>query len=187
MPLKIGVHNCELGTNPSTPNDNPESVISVFMVDIYPVLVIIGPHERFWFPCTSHIHLLLAVFGFYVYCLFVYSKLNAHAPSLLLRFWWMSSATYRPGIWSTVLSVVFSGSAWMQIFLKRCRGRRRKKKIIFVRVGGPWAHSPPLLVKKKHQKKKPAAAVIFPLLGAFRGNTGLLLLVQEEKKHSSHM
>ena len=25
------------------------------------------------FPCTSHFHLLLVVFGFSVYCLFVYS------------------------------------------------------------------------------------------------------------------
>ena len=32
-----------------------------------------GPHERFWFPCTSHFHILLVVFGFSVYCLFVYS------------------------------------------------------------------------------------------------------------------
>ena len=34
--------------------------------------LIIGPHKRFWFPCTSHFHLLLVVFGFSVYCLFVY-------------------------------------------------------------------------------------------------------------------
>ena len=32
-----------------------------------------GPHKRFWFPCTSHFHLLFVVFGFSVYCLFVYS------------------------------------------------------------------------------------------------------------------
>ena len=32
-----------------------------------------GPHKRFWFPCTSHFHLLLVVFGFSVYCLFVCS------------------------------------------------------------------------------------------------------------------
>ena len=35
--------------------------------------LIIGPHKRFWFPCTSHFRHLLAVFGFSVYCLFVYS------------------------------------------------------------------------------------------------------------------
>ena len=33
-----------------------------------------------------------------------------HAPSLLLRFWWISSATYRPGIWTTAFLVVFWGS-----------------------------------------------------------------------------
>ena len=32
-----------------------------------------GPHKRFWFLCTSHFHLFLVVFGFSVYCLFVYS------------------------------------------------------------------------------------------------------------------
>ena len=26
--------------------------------------LIIGPHKRFWFPCTSHFRLLLVVFGF---------------------------------------------------------------------------------------------------------------------------
>ena len=31
-----------------------------------------GPHKRFWFPSTRHFHLLV-VFGFSVYCLFVYS------------------------------------------------------------------------------------------------------------------
>ena len=35
--------------------------------------LIIGPHKRFWFPCTRRFHLLLAVFSFSVYCLFVYS------------------------------------------------------------------------------------------------------------------
>ena len=34
--------------------------------------LITGPHKRFWFPCTSHCHLHV-VFGFSVYCLFVYS------------------------------------------------------------------------------------------------------------------
>ena len=31
-----------------------------------------GPHKQFWFPCTSHFHLLI-VSGFSFYCLFVYS------------------------------------------------------------------------------------------------------------------
>ena len=47
-----------------------------------------GPHKWFWFPCTSHFHLLLLVFSFSFYCLSVYS-----AQALC--------ATYRPGIWST--------------------------------------------------------------------------------------
>ena len=58
--------------------------------------LIIGPHKRFWFLCTRHFHHhLLVVFGFSVYCLFTARKLNAHAPSLLLHLWWISSATYR--------------------------------------------------------------------------------------------
>ena len=35
--------------------------------------LIIGPHKRFWFPHTSHFHLLLLVLGFFFYCLLVYS------------------------------------------------------------------------------------------------------------------
>ena len=106
--------------------------------------LITGPHRRFWFPCTSHFHLLLVVFGFSVYCLFTERKLNVHAQCLL-RFWWMSSATYRPGIWTSAFSVIFSGSVWTQIFLKRWRGRRRKKRDRFrpcgrgLRpIGGAW-------------------------------------------------
>ena len=83
--------------------------------------------------------LALAIFIFFLLCsvspstvcLFTTHKLNAHALCLLLHFWWMSSATYRPGIWTTVFSVFFSCSIWTQIFLKWCRGRRRKKKRSF--------------------------------------------------------
>ena len=32
-----------------------------------------GPHKQFWFPCTSHFHLLLVVFGFSIYFLSGYS------------------------------------------------------------------------------------------------------------------
>ena len=39
----------------------------------------------------------------------------------------MSSATYRPGIWTTAFSVMLSGSVWMQVFLKRWQGRWRRK------------------------------------------------------------
>ena len=51
--------------------------------------------------CCVWFLLLLSV------CLSVH-KLYAHALSLLLRFWLISSATYRPGIWTTVFWVVFS-------------------------------------------------------------------------------
>ena len=40
------------------------------------------------------------------------------------RWWWISSTTYRPGIWTTACWVVYNGSVSMQIFLKRCRGGR---------------------------------------------------------------
>ena len=61
-------------------------------------------------------------------------KLYAHAPSLLFRFLSISSATYRPGIWTTARWVVFNRSVWTQMFLKRCQGRRRKRNIVLVRV-----------------------------------------------------
>ena len=61
-----------------------------------------GPHKQFWFPRTSHFRLLLVVFGFSVHCLFTVRKIYARAPSLLPRFWWISSATYRPGLWTTM-------------------------------------------------------------------------------------
>ena len=57
--------------------------------------LITGPHKRLWFTCTSHFHLFHVV-----------HKLNVHAPCLLLHFWRMSSATYRPGIWTTAFSVI---------------------------------------------------------------------------------
>ena len=59
---------------------------------------------------TSHFLLPLAVFFFY--CLFVYST-----QALCT-----CSATYRPGIWTTACWVVYNGSVWTQIFLKRWRG-----------------------------------------------------------------
>ena len=83
--------------------------------------------------------LALAIFIFFflcsvspsTVCLFTARKLYAHAPSPLLHFWWMSCATYRPGIGTTAFAVVFSGSLWTQIFLKWCRGRRRKKRLFW--------------------------------------------------------
>ena len=52
-------------------------------------------------------------------------------------FWWISSTTYSPGIWTTAFSVVFRGTVWTQIFLKRCQGRRGEKKIVFICVDEP--------------------------------------------------
>ena len=73
---------------------------------------------------------LLAIFVFFLLCLvspstvclYTVCKLYAHAPSLLLRFWGISRATYRPGIWTTEHWVVYNGSIWTQIFLKQCQG-----------------------------------------------------------------
>ena len=57
-------------------------------------------------------------------CLYTAHKLYAHAPALLLCFWWILSATYRPGIWTKVCWVVSNGSIWTQLLLKRCWGRK---------------------------------------------------------------
>ena len=85
---------------------------------------------------TSHFHLLRVVLGFSFHCLFVYSAQALCTCSVASSpfFLWISSATYRPGIWTTACWVIFSGSVWMQIFLKRCQGRRGGKKIVLVRV-----------------------------------------------------
>ena len=72
---------------------------------------------------TRHFCLLLVLFGFSFYCLFVYS-----APCPPSSFYWISSATYRPGIWNEACLVVFNGSVLAQIFLKRCQERWGKKR-----------------------------------------------------------
>ena len=64
-------------------------------------------------------------------CLYTAHKLYAHAPSLLLHF--QSNSTPRPGIWTKACWVVYNRSVWMQIYLKRRSGRRRKI-IVLVRV-----------------------------------------------------
>ena len=69
---------------------------------------------------TSHFRLLFVVFS---------SSSFMRYPSLL-RFWWVSSTTYRPGIWITVCWVIYSGSIWTQIFLKRFQWRRGKKIVL---------------------------------------------------------
>ena len=53
----------------------------------------------------------LTIFIFFMLCstvcLYTVCKLYVHALSLLLCFWCISSATYRPGIWTTACWVVF--------------------------------------------------------------------------------
>ena len=56
-------------------------------------------------------------------CLYTVRNLYAHSPSHLLCFWWISSATYRPAIWTTACWVISNGSVWLQTLLKQCQGR----------------------------------------------------------------
>ena len=72
---------------------------------------------------------LLCSVSFSTVCLYTARKLYAHAPSL--HFWWISSATYRPGIWTKACWIVNNGSIWTQIFLKRCQGRQGKKRLFW--------------------------------------------------------
>ena len=71
------------------------------------ILLLCHNAERKRIMDKRHFRLLLAGFGF---CLYTARKLYAHAPSLLLRFWLISSATCRPV----------------------CRGRRGGEKIVLV-------------------------------------------------------
>ena len=83
--------------------------------------------ERFWFPCTGlFIFFLLCLVSPSTVCLYTAWKFYAHTPSLLL-FWWISSATYRPGIWTTAFESFSVDPFWTQIFLKQCRGKQGKK------------------------------------------------------------
>ena len=52
-------------------------------------------------------------------CLYTERKLYAHAPSLLLRFWWISSPTHRPGIWTTTLNCQLSTPLHQDIIILR--------------------------------------------------------------------
>ena len=66
----------------------------------------------------------LAIFIFFLLCsvspstvcLYTVRKFYAQASSLLLCFWWISSATYIPEIWTKARWVIYNGSVWMQIF-----------------------------------------------------------------------
>ena len=96
-----------------------------------------SPCSRVWVAAADSGFLAQAIFVFFfllcsvsssTVCLNTEWKLYAHAPSLLLCFWWISSTTYRPGTWTTVCWVIYNGSVWTQIFLKWCWGRRGRKR-----------------------------------------------------------
>ena len=90
--------------------------------------LIIASHKQFWFPCTSHFHLpLLCSVSPSTVCLHTARKLNAHAPPLLLCFWWISSTTYRPGIWTTATVWDPFGRKYSRNDAKE-RGKDRGKK-----------------------------------------------------------
>ena len=67
-------------------------------------------------------------------CMYTVHKLYVHAPSPLLSFWWISSTTYRPRIWTTACSVVFSGFVWTQNILEMMPRKAGGNKIVLVHV-----------------------------------------------------
>ena len=97
--------------------------------------LIIDPHKRFWFLCTSHFRLLLLVFRFSFYCLFVNSvqALWAHSVSsspFLVNF--KHHLTTRNVNYS-----VFSRFQWIRMdtnILGTMPRKMEEKKIVLVRV-----------------------------------------------------
>ena len=88
--------------------------------------LIIDPHKWFWFPCTCHYCLHLVVFGFSI-CLYAaqaFCACSVSSSPFLVNFKRHLEA------WTMNYSV-FSGSLWMSISLKGCRGRRRKKRLFW--------------------------------------------------------
>ena len=81
--------------------------------------------------------LSISIFVFFLFCstspstvcLFTVRKLYAHAQSRPLCF--LGEFQALPGIWTTACWVIYSGSIWTQIFLKRCQGRRGKKRSLW--------------------------------------------------------
>lgn len=51
-------------------------------------------------------------------------------PFLLLRFWWIPTATYM-WIWTTACWAIYNGSVWTQTFLKWRQGRRGGKRLFW--------------------------------------------------------
>ena len=75
--------------------------------------LIIGPHKRFWFPCTSHFHYLLVVFGFSGYCLFAYSV------QALCTFTWPPWFVILVTDWGTSYSTSCRLFEWKDLMLAR--------------------------------------------------------------------
>ena len=69
---------------------------------------------------------LLGLLGQNIILLCHYAEQNRRMDNHIrhIVFWWISSTTYRPGIWTTACWVIYNGSIWMQIFLKWCQGRK---------------------------------------------------------------
>ena len=97
--------------------------------------LITGPHKRFWFPCTSHFHLLV-VFGFSVYCLFVYSAQALCACSVSSSQFLVNFKRHLEA-WNMNYSV-FSRSQWIHLdanILETIPGKMEKKKDCFGTCG----------------------------------------------------
>ena len=90
----------------------------------------IDSHKCFWFPCPSHFRRLL-VFGFF-YCLFVNSAQALCACSISSSLFLMNLKCHLEA-WNVNYSILsrFNGSVFMQMLLKRCQGRRRKKTLFW--------------------------------------------------------
>ena len=86
--------------------------------------LIIGPHKRFWFPCTSHFHLLLVVFGFSVYCLFVDSAQAYCASSVSSSLFLVNDKHHlEAGIWTTTFFYRFQ---WIHVHANTLETMPRK-------------------------------------------------------------
>ena len=119
--------------NPATShnnnNNNNNNYMLVFMLQkILSPLGLIGQNIKLLchYAERKRIMFLFCLASAFIVCSYTVRKLYAYAPSLL-RFWWISSATYRPGIWTKACWVICNGSVWTQIFLKRCQGRLANK------------------------------------------------------------
>ena len=120
-----------------------------------------GPHQRFWFPCTSHFNFLLVVFGFYVYCLFVYSAQAKCACSVSSSAFLVNVKRHleaRNRIYS-----VFGHFKWIRMdanILETMPRKTEERKIVFARVDGPLVSEVDQLVGSCGVWKPSAAPLI---------------------------